>query len=767
MDAGQFPSGCCSQGPAACVPTADVPAGLQSDFATCSGGLCVPDEIIAAGSSFQATTCSSIGNAAGVCLSLCIPEIGNSPDVALLMQGTCITGDVCVPCINPLTGKPTGACSLSVKTCGGDAGADSGPPADAGDGGGGPVCPYTGPPLINPDTFPACSPACSGAHCVPAALVPAADASQLASCTASGGGAGYCAPDTLVESGGEGIPPSCTSIAGAEGRCLSTCLPAVAAQALLLPQATCASDELCVPCYNPTSSDPTTPTGACNLACDKPADPPTILSCPYTGPEIINPDVFGPCTPACGGAHCVPAALVSMAEQSQLATCTDATGGAGFCAPDSLTASAGESVPASCASVAGAEGRCLSVCLPAVAADAEILPQSTCAAGELCAPCYNPTATNPSAPTGACSLACDKPADPPTLLTCPWKGPNVIDPSQLSPCTPACGGAHCLPAQFVPTAEQSELSACTDAAGNAGYCAPDPIIEAGGDYVPPSCDPWPGSGAEGRCLSECLPSVVAQQATLQQSTCSTGQLCAPCYNPFTGAETAACTTSCDSPQNAAYAFPTCCNNGAGALVGTCLPSALVPASEQSELDYSGNGNSSPCPQGGPNYLCVPDEYLPAPYNSLPIQFCQATFLDSCGVCVSQCVNFEGEDVLGSSDCPPNDKAVPCGVADYFATPPPGCYGAGGFCNSGSACGNSCSGPQDCAEPCPNCDVANGSICDNVGVAPEDGGTGTTSSTPTTTSTTTTSTTTTSTTGVTTSTTQTTTSTSQSSTSTSP
>ncbi len=718
MDAGQFPSGCCSKGPAACVPTSNVPPSLQSAFSTCTDGLCVPDEIIAAGSSYVATSCmSSLG--AGVCLSGCIPEIGNSPDFSLLSQGSCITGDVCVPCINPLTSMPTGACSLKVTLCGSDAGS----PSDAGDAASGPTCPYTGPPLVDPSSFPQCMPSCNGAHCVPAALVPASDASQLATCTASGGAAGYCAPDSLVESGGQGVPPTCTSIAGAEGRCLSTCLPAVAAEAFLLPTAGCSANEACVPCYNPTSADPRMPTGACSLACDMPADPPTILSCPYTGPQIIDPSIFGPCMPSCGGAHCVPSSLVAAAEQSQLATCTTSQGGDGYCAPDSITEYAGEAVPPTCKSVAGVEGRCLSTCLPAIAAEADILPQSTCASGEVCAPCYNPTASDPDTPTGACSLGCDMPADPPTTLSCPWKGADVIDPSQLG--TPCCTGAHCLPAAYVPAAEQSELASCTDVIGGPGYCTPDPIIAAGGNYVPPTCDPFPGSDFEGRCLSLCLTSVDEQSATLQQSTCASGELCAPCYDPFVGTVTPACTTSCDKPVTTAAQnmFPTCCNNGT-TNVGTCVPSVLVPSAEQSELDYSGNGNSATCPQSGPDYLCVPDEYLPAPYNSIAIQFCQATILDICAVCVSLCVNFSSlEGDLTTSDCPPNDVAVECGLASDIATAPPGCYGDAGFCNSGTICGGSCSDDSECGPPCPNCDIANGSICDNLsgpdGGAPED------------------------------------------------
>lgn len=656
-------SGCCSAGPSHCVSKSSIPASLDSAFITCDDGggssYCVPDTIIQAGSEYVPTSCTTkllTWTLQGVCLSDCITLVSGNSDVNLLKKENCGTGELCVPCIDPLTNTPTGACSIDSVICG-DGGSLS-----AGDGGGGPTCPYTGPPIIDPTTFPACSPACNGAHCVPAAIVPTADQSQLASCM-SNGMPGFCAPDTFIQSDGQGLPPTCTSVAGSEGRCLSTCLPEIASEADVLPQSTCPSGTLCAPCYDPVAADPTAPTGACSLACDHPAKPPTIISCPYTGPPIIDPSVFPACSPACAGSHCVPAALVPMADQSQLATCPG-----GFCAPDSITQTAGEGVPPTCTSVAGAEGRCLSTCLPEIASEASVLPQSTCASGELCAPCYDPLASDPMAPTGACSLGCDHPAQPPTIITCPWTGPPVLDPTTLPPCDDGgCSGAHCLPAAEVPASVQSQLASCN---GGAGFCTPDQIISTGDNFIPTTCDPFPGSGAPGRCLSDCLPAVQSEAAsgTLVQSSCSTGQYCVPCNDPFTGASTGACTLGCDTPPTTPFTFPKCCNDGSGTLTGTCVPTAQVPSAEQSEVDQSGNGNSSPCPSSGAAYLCVPDEYLPAPYNTIPLQGCPATFLNLCGVCVSECIVNSELGILGSSDCAANHKCVPCDLASST----PGC-----------------------------------------------------------------------------------------------
>jgi hypothetical protein len=352
-----------------------------------------------------------------------------------------------------------------------------------------------------------------------------------------------------------------------------------------------------------------------------------------------------------------------MSDQSQLAACPG-----GFCAPDSITQTGGQGVPPTCTSIAGAEGRCLSTCLPEIASEASLLPQSTCAAGEKCAPCFNPTATDPTAPTGACTLGCDRAAQPPTIITCPWTGPPVLDPTTLPACdSGGCAGAHCLPAAEVPTSVQSQLAKCDN---GTGFCTPDNIISSDDHFIPTSCDPFPGSGAPGRCLSDCLPQVKTEVAsgTLVPSTCTAGSYCVPCNDPFTGASTGACTLGCDTPPTQPFLFPKCCNDGGGNLTGTCVPSSQVPSSESGEVNQSGNGNSSPCPGSGADYLCVPDEYLPAPYNTIPLQGCPATFLNLCGVCVSECIVNSELGILGSSDCAANHKCAPCDLA----TSTPGC-----------------------------------------------------------------------------------------------
>jgi hypothetical protein len=648
---------CCDSGPAHCVPTDQVQDKLAASLDACSDGksVCMPDPIIRGGGQYKPPMCtSSVGNAAGVCLSRCIPLVADNPQSALLGQDGCGEGELCVPCLNPLSMMSTGACDLVELLC---TSGDMGSSSDGGDGGG-PTCPYTGPPLIDPTTLAPCSPECGGAHCLPAALVPAAQQSLLSPCTATGGGAGYCAPDDLIATGGNFVPKSCTSVAGSEGRCTSVCLPAVAQEAAVLPNDVCASGQKCVPCYNPTAADPTLPTGACNLACDKPSQPPTVLTCPYTGPTVVEPTQFPACDDSCYGAHCVPKSLVPASVSSLLAECN---GGQGYCAPDTLVATAGFGVPKSCRSVAGAEGRCLSTCLPPIAAQASALPQDVCDMGEVCAPCFDPTQPSPQPATGACTLACDQPKEGPIVIACPYSGPDLIDPAKFASCESAtCSNAHCLPDAYVPVAQQGLLAPCP----GGGFCAPDAIIGALNNFVPKTCASV--AGVEGRCVSTCLPSVQAQASLLPTTGCEDqpGTVCAPCYDPTSPnwmMPTGACSIGCDSPKvspspiTCPYTgppvinpspFPSCasstCQNA------HCIPATLVPPAQQALL--------AACAGGG---LCAPDTIIESANNFVPPTCTSIAGVE--GRCVSTCLpSVQAQAiVLPTAGCPTGTVCAPC------------------------------------------------------------------------------------------------------------
>jgi hypothetical protein len=342
-----------------------------------------------------------------------------------------------------------------------------------------------------------------------------------------------------------------------------------------------------------------------------------------------------------------------MAEQSKLAACGSGST-AGFCAPDSFISSGGNGLPATCTSVAGAEGRCLSECLPQVAAKVSLLPQATCAADERCTPCYDPTAADPTTPTGACSLACDMPKDPPTVLACPYSGPPVIDPTTFPACSPSCTGAHCVPSSLVPASQQALLSTCPG-----GFCTPDPIVSSDNKYVPPTCAPFPDPASEGRCTSDCIPQVQAESAELTQGACASGNLCAPCNDPFSGKPTGACSLACDQPAKPPFTFPLCCDFN-GSTQGTCVPKSLVPASQQSNL------LQDECPTNAASYLCVPNENLPNP--PIPVSTC--TTVLGAGTCISQCVSITFSGIFNQGQCPDNHLCIPCIIAGSTT---PGCH----------------------------------------------------------------------------------------------
>ncbi len=104
----------CCEGKAACVPTSSIPEDQQEQLGeqecedlTESEDLCVPNEIIAGGP-FPACAASGLlsGDYTGVCLSDCL-EFGLQG--IAIKQGNCADDYRCAPCVNPLSGEPTGA----------------------------------------------------------------------------------------------------------------------------------------------------------------------------------------------------------------------------------------------------------------------------------------------------------------------------------------------------------------------------------------------------------------------------------------------------------------------------------------------------------------------------------------------------------------------------------------------------------------------------------------------------------------------------------
>jgi hypothetical protein len=373
----------------------------------------------------------------------------------------------------------------------------------------------------DPDSLTACCELFVGnAHCLDSDVVPTELHDFLGACD----GGGYCVPDKFIETGGVFTPKACTSLQEAPGVCLSGCIPQVESYWGLLPLDVCDDDEKCVPCINPIDN---TDTGACAISYECGDEDPFGGSdedpdqggggaaCPHVGPPVVEPSTLPACT-TCGGAHCLPNSLVPAEFAAQLGACDAAS----KCVPDEFIASGGNFIPATCASVAGAEGRCLSKCLPDVQAQANLLPQSTCTADQLCAPCFNPL---DGTPTGACELSCDPG---------PAGGPQAL-PS-------CCGGAGtCVPPEAAgDQADRLGVDECPEEL----LCAPNVFIE--GTFVPATCETgfiqvlFGEEFAEGRCLPECLPDV--DNFLIGQDDCEDGYKCAPCLDPLTGDPTGAC-----------------------------------------------------------------------------------------------------------------------------------------------------------------------------------------------------------------------------------
>jgi hypothetical protein len=101
--------GYCCGGAARCVPESMVPDAMEERLSSCGGNnLCVPAEHL--NPNYRPPTCSGWalllgGSYSGVCLSECLTFSGLENIV--IKQGTCGSGDQCVPCYRG--GAPTGA----------------------------------------------------------------------------------------------------------------------------------------------------------------------------------------------------------------------------------------------------------------------------------------------------------------------------------------------------------------------------------------------------------------------------------------------------------------------------------------------------------------------------------------------------------------------------------------------------------------------------------------------------------------------------------
>ena len=575
--------------------------------------VCLPKNMALYGTRLLLKKCTSMLGLEGRCMSLVIAEVRDQE--AFLPQDICADDERCAPCYDPQTGEDTRVCTLAPPEC--NAGPETEPYVLE--------CPYDGPPIMDINNLAACE-ECPGTHCLPASRVPEDQRARLTECESPDGVGGYCTPDKSIQSGSMYVPPTCRAPNGSEGRCLPPCLPTIKAQDYGVWQMSCPDGLVCAPCYDPKTGEDT---GSCRTApCDEPAEPPRGIECPYEGPPLVHLDMLGECD--CPGTHCAFDSLVPEDQRSMLTPCED-----GFCVPDEMLLAGGNHVPAACRTPDGSEGRCTSTCLPDIAAQDYGMWQMDCPDGTVCAPCYNPQTCEDSK---ACrSAPCDSPKEECNELACPYEGDPVVDVTKLDKC--ACSDTYCAPEAVVSEDLRNQLESCND-----GYCVPGRILEHGGNYVK-SCRALYGM-FEGRCQSVCLPAVAEDIDLLTQEDCPDGEVCAPCYDPITGEDTAACRGApCDQPLEEKKVFEYCYENTA-----RCVPVEMVPEPDRSDL------LQRTCPD---DTLCVPNELVKDPdYAFLP---CQPS--GQPGACVPEAVGSLDaiRITLSQGTCPENHLCVPCSI----------------------------------------------------------------------------------------------------------
>lgn len=453
-------------------------------------------------------------------------------------------------------------------------------------------------------SFGAC---CGGlGTCVPEGIAPDGLSSRLSQGECNE--ALLCAPSAWVEDP-KAVAPACRTAGSREGRCLPACMPDVAAQADGLHRESCDEGLLCVPCFDPLNGQDTQ---ACRLGADSPHEPARL---------------FETCCSERG--RCVPSDSLLASIQPQDAqrlgadSChEDHT----LCLPSRWLKDTGPE-PETCSTLGEREGRCLPACLPEVARQRGELQQESCSLGDLCVPCFDPVSGED---TKACRIGKDEPARP---------------PSTFERC---CGRAgRCVPEEVLlqSLSEQDAQRLGSDVCPEATRCIPEPWLDSTG---PRSASCRAPGDVEGRCLLACLPEVAARAGQLQQRECDREQLCVPCYDPLTGADTQACRIAMDRPEQAPRTFADCCDGA-----GRCVPEQVLLQSLAAE-DRARLGADS-CKEAA---LCVPADWLDA--ERAAVDSCHATGGGE-GRCLPSCLPEVAAraDQLQQRDCNRAQLCVPC------------------------------------------------------------------------------------------------------------
>lgn len=263
----------------------------------------------------------------------------------------------------------------------------------------------------------------------------------------------------------------------------------------------------------------------------------------------------------------------------------------------------------------------------------------------LCQGCIADLSVDPPAPSEACD---PDPRDRAVLL-------EVFPPCDLGICGELPEHSmrgRCVDDNQLDEAQLMLLAPC--GGQTPSHCVPVPLLLSDGLAQPTVCASL--GAAEGRCTSLCVPSAQEKRDQLPRDVCDEGELCAPCYDPFTGESTGACEASiCDAPVEPPYVFEKCCEGKGG---GTCIPRSAVPDDSEESLGEdvcTGTDDDDVCVPTG---FDAPDFAPPTCENSLGIE----------GRCLPTCVPLVTTigAVFLQNDCPESfQRCVPCWANDQF------------------------------------------------------------------------------------------------------
>jgi hypothetical protein len=201
----------------------------------------------------------------------------------------------------------------------------------------------------------------------------------------------------------------------------------------------------------------------------------------------------------------------------------------------------------------------------------------------------------------------------------------------------------CVPTNLLTSLGISEPSIKLLADCNENYkCVPEVLANRGGRVLLTKCSSI--NAAEGRCLSTCVPQVALQASQLPKDVCQGTDLCAPCFDPRTSAETGACDQGCDTgPTEPPKLFAKCCSDR-----GLCVPPELA-------ADQAKNLNIENCSEGT---LCAPSELTDPTFRAKACDSIEGAE----GRCISTCVGgavAKQKDRLPTAGCGMNEVCAPC------------------------------------------------------------------------------------------------------------